>query len=224
MRFRPANPNPALPPGHTLYLATTGGGKSQAVRQNPVIPKAGARVILWDHAGDHPGLHYHERRNFLRALATGLRSGGGFRVAYAGDQSVDAFEWFCEVVWSVLDGDRMTYVIAEELSAVCPHAGKAADNAAQLMNQGRKFGLQFHGTSQKPQEVSKTYFDQCSVKFVGQQKGLAMCRKMAAEIGVTPADIQALQPLQFYRDDGRAQAPELLTLSYRKPAGVVWKD
>lgn len=72
--------------------------------------------------------------------------------------------------------------------------------------------------------MAKTFFDQCAIKYVGQQKGAAMCRRMAAEIGVSPEDIAALAPLQFYRDEGRAAAPELITLKYRKPAGVRWMD
>lgn len=223
MRFRPSNPNPSLSAQHALYLATTGGGKSQALAQNPAIPKNG-RVILWDQAGDHAGLHYHEPRNFLKALKVGINRGGGFRIAFAGEQTVARWEWFCEVVWSVLDGNVMTYMIAEELSAVCPSAGKATDNAAALLNQGRKYGLAFHGTSQKPQEVAKTYFDQCSVKWIGQQKGAAMCKRMGAEIGVDASEVEQLQPLQFFRDEGRAGRPELITLRYRKPTGVRWMD
>lgn len=235
MRFKPVNPNPAWPSAHALFLACTGGGKSQAVAQGAgtvfgggapkvqPIPK-GERVIIWDQAGDHAGLHYESRAGFLRALAAGIRGRRGFRVAYAGPQTVAEWEWFCEVVWSVLDGDYLTYLLSEELSAVCPSAGKATDNAAMLLNQGRKFGLRFRGVSQKPQEVAKTYFDQCTIKWIGQQKGLAMQKKMAQEIGVSPEQIARLEPLQFYVDDGRVGEPRLITLKYRKPTGVIWKD
>ena len=126
----------------------------------------------------------------------------------------------------MLDGQYITHMIAEELSGVCPSAGKATDNAAILLNQSRKYGGVFHGVSQKPQEVAKTYFDQCGIKFIGQQKGAAMRRRMAADIGLTPEQIGELQPLQFYRDDGTPGVPELLTLQYKKKRerSVKWVD
>jgi hypothetical protein len=224
MRFRARNPNPSHPARHTLYLAATGGGKSQALKWNPEIPRKGARVVGWDHAGDHPGLHFYGRQSFIRALKHGIGRGGGFRIFYAGDKDPRAWEWWCEVVWAFLDGDHMTYAIGEELSAVCESTGKATPNAAVLLNEGRKYGLVFHGTSQKPQEVSKTYFDQCPIKFIGQQNSAAMCRRMSMESGATVAEIDALQPMQFFRSDGRKGGAELITVPYRAPAGVIWRD
>ena len=224
MRYQPVNPDPSKPARHTLYLATTGGGKSQAVRQNPVIPWAdkSSRIIMWDQAGDYPGLHCDTRQGFVRALKKGLVSGGGVQVAFAGVATVENWEWWCEVCWSVLDGRYDTHMIAEELSAVCAGAGKATPNAAVLLNQSRKYGGIFHGVSQKPQEVAKTFYDQAAFKWIGQQKGVAMQRRMAAEIGVTQQDIAGLEELQFFVDDGSARRPELVKLKYRKPTGVKW--
>lgn len=226
MRFRPPNPNPSLPNLCTLYLACMGGGKSQAVYQNPDIPARGARVVLWDQSGDHPGLHYVSKHKFVHALQKGIEGGKGFRVAYAGPASVEDYEWWISVLWRVLDGRYLTYAIAEELAEVCPSAGRATPNAGILLNQGRKYGLRFHGTSQRPQEVAKTYYTNCPIKFVGQQLGIDMQTKMAREIGLQRADIAALDQLQFYRHDGTAARPELLKLKYKaKPAGAVrWPD
>lgn len=222
MRFQPKNPNTSHSNRNTLYLAASGGGKSQALSQNPAIPKAGARVILWDQSGDHAGLHCDTKAKFIKALRAGLAGGKGFRVAFSGPATIENFEWWCEVCWSVLDGNHLTYLIAEELSAVCPTAGKATPNAAILLNQCRKYGGIFHGTSQKPQEVAKTYFDQCTYKFIGQQKGLAMRRKMAQEIGVTEEAIGALNQLEFFKDDGSPKEPELIKLKYKPVKGVRW--
>lgn len=199
-----------------------GGGKSQALQQNPDIPKKGARVILWDHAGDHAGLHVTSRKQFVQALRFALKRGGGFRIAWAGASDVDTFEWFCGVVWRVLDGRYDTFLIVEELAAVCPSAGRATPNAGLLLNQGRKFGLTFHGTSQRPQEVAKTFYVNCPVKYIGQQMGFDMQRKMSREIGLQPSDIASLNPLEFFRHDGTAAKAERLKLKYKKPAGVKW--
>lgn len=227
MRTKPSNPDPSHRALHTLYLAVTGGGKSQAVNHNlreQLKANSGARVILWDQAGDYPGHHYESRKGFLAALKRAIQSGKGFRVAFSGVPTVENWEWFCEVVWGILDGRKITYLIAEELSAVSPTAGKATDNAAILLNQGRKYGLRFHGVSQKPQEVSKTYFDQCPIKWIGQQKSRAMIRRMAEDVGTDMATIQNLQPLEFLVDDGTASEPEKTRLKYRTIRGVKWMN
>ncbi len=223
MRVKPVNPETSWPNQHALYLAASGGGKSQALNQNKAIPKKGARVILWDPSGDHPGMHFEDKRQFLNALKIGIQSGRGFRIAFAGERSIENYEWVCEVVWGCLDGRVKTYFIVEELSAICISANKATPNAAVLLNEGRKYGLEFHGTSQKPQEISKTYFDQCEIKFIGRQKGAAMCRRMGNEIGLPAEKIKSLQNLQFWHDKGTADEPELITLPYKKITGVKWK-
>src|SRR5690554_6782232 len=196
------------------------------VMQNPAIPWTGGRIILWDQAGDYAGVHCGSRASFVKALRAGIASGKGCRVAFSGAATVDNFEWWCEVCWSVLDGNHITHMIAEELSVVCPSSCKATDNAPWPLNQSRKYGGVLHGVSQKPQEVAKTYFDQCGIKFIGQQKGLAMRRRMAAEIGLTEAHIGALDQLEFYRDDGTAAEPELIKLKYKakRKGSVRWID
>ncbi|WP_419536209.1 hypothetical protein [Endozoicomonas sp.] len=221
MTLKPINPNTQHKNEHTLYLGGSGAGKSQAVINNPAIPKKG-RIILWDASGDHAGIHTEDKREFLKLLKAGIKR-GSFRVAYAGS-TVEDYEWFCGVVWAVLDGNHKTHVIAEELSQVCKHAGKASNNAAVLLNQGRKYGLVFHGVSQKPQEISKTYFDQCERKYIGVFRGKnasLMADYLASDL--TGADISALQPLQFYYDDGQATSqPVLKKMKYKAPKGVKW--
>lgn len=224
MRTQPVNPNPDLPPKHTIYIAKSGGGKSQALKQNPDIPKTkGTRVIGWDHAGDHAGIHFYGRKGFMKALEIAERGGKGFRLFYAGPKSVKEFEWFCEIVWAILDGNKLTHLIVEELSRVSPSAAKASPNAAELLNEGRKYGLIFHGTSQKPQEVAKTFFDQCDIKYIGMQRSKKMQTRMAEEIDLVAADIAALKELEFYRDDG-TNKPELIRLKYKARHGVIWRN
>lgn len=226
--WTPPNPDGRWPNDHTLYAAVSGGGKSQAMLQNKKIPPKGARVILWDHAPDHPGDHYRTKKGFLTALKAGitrnLKSGTGFRVAFSGPRTVENYEWWCEVVWRCLDGRYRTYVLAEELSAVSVSTAKATPMAAVLLNEGRKYGMVFHGTTQRPQEIPKTYFEQCEHKYVGQQKTLKQKRRMAEEIGVTVEEISALDKLQFYVDDGSAKAPDLITLQGKSPGKIRWGD
>lgn len=220
MRFQPVNPNSALPNCHELYVATSGGGKSVMLRHNLAKLPKNSRVILWDQADDHAGLHCATKQSFVRALKAGYKSSRGFRIAFNGPATIENFEWFCEVVWSKLDGNHLTHMVVEELSQVSPSINRASPNAEVLLNQMRKYGGIFHGTTQKPQATAKTYYDLCEIKYIGQQKTEAMCRKMASEIGGKPEAIKALQPLNFYFDDGKAGDPELIKVKFKGPTGV----
>jgi len=222
MNLRPINPNTQHKNEHCLYLGGSGAGKSQAIISNPEIPKKG-RILLWDASGDHAGIHTEDKREYLKLLKAGLKR-NHFRLAFAGS-TIEEYEWWCSVVWAVLDGNYKTHAIAEELSQVCKSAAKASPNSAVLLNQGRKFGLVFHGASQKPQEIAKTYFDQCERKYIGVFRGrnaALMADYLASDI--TAQDIASLKELQFYYDDGRATSkPVLKKLKYKKPKGVIWK-
>lgn len=200
------NPRPALPNRNSLYLGRSGSGKSQALKQNPII-MPGSRVALWDPNEDHPCQGYATMSAFIAALTEADRiSKGrmcGFRIGYTGPDTMAAYLLWCKAVSAILDGRVFTHLIAEELSTVSSGTGKAPLPAVKLLNQCRKYGGIFHGTSQKPQEINKTYFDQCENLWIGAQKTLRQRRIVAEEIGVDPKEIGQLQPLQFYHDDGR---------------------
>lgn len=209
------NQNTKWPNRNTLYLGRSGSGKSQALKQNPEIPRSGARLLLWDTSHDHKAFHIDSKKTYVREVKEALASGKGFRLAYSGGVSPDDHEWWCEVVWAALDGNHKTYVINEELSAVCLSVAKAAPVAAKLLNQGRKYGMEFHGVTQKPQEISKTYYDQAEVFYIGQQRGDNV-RKCGKLLGLIDQKIEELQPLQFWRLDSTKNNgnPELVKLNY----------
>lgn len=208
------NPNTQYPNRNQLYLARSGGGKSQALGQN--LPQSKARVLLYDISHDHRGVHITDKGAYVRALKGALSSGKGFRLAYDGGTSIDDFEWWCQVVWAALDGNYITHVVVEELSAVCATAAKASHHAAILLNQGRKYGMIFHGTSQKPQEISKTFYDQCEILHVGKQRGDNV-RKFAKVLGLPESEIDNLKSLEFWTlDDATSEKPLRKQLQYKK--------
>jgi hypothetical protein len=211
------NPNTALPNRHHLYLACSGGGKSQAVFQNGDLPKRGVWHVLFDPDEDHPARRYYSIAEFQMGLIAAIRDAstrknGGFRVAYCGDATVQAFEEFCALVWSILDGNRLLYMTVEELAAVSPNAGAATPMWGRLLNRGRKFGLVIHATTQRGTEISKTAYVQCANKLVGIQEG-ADVQKMAKICALTVEQIQQLQPLEYwYKRSGKP--PEHVKLSF----------
>ncbi len=209
------NENPTLQNRNTLYLGRSGTGKSQALKQNAEVPETGARVVLFDPNCDHAAHRYASRSDFARALARANSSGKGFRVAYTGDASPDVHEWWCQCVLAVLDGERRTFVLDEEIASSCSRPGTADPYFRRLLNQGRKYGMRYHGTSQRPQEIPKTAYENCPVLYVGALKQHS-ARYLAREIGVSADEVAALEPLTFYRlDENRARAAELVRLTYR---------
>ena len=218
--YNPVFPDTSRKNKNTLYLGGSGCGKSQAVISNKDI-KQSKRVIIWDANGDHDGEHAEDRKVFLMLLSTALKTNSKFRVGFCGSTFED-FEFFCGVVWAVLDGRFETHVIVEELSHVCKSVGKASANAARLLNQGRKYGLVFHGVSQKPQEISKTFFDQCERKYIGRFYG-DNALKMAKYLGLVSLSekIKRLDDLEFLYDDGRTTGePKVCKFKYKKPKEV----
>ena len=184
--------------------------------QNPAIPKAGARVLLWDIDHDHRAVHIGERGAYVRALLGALRSGKGFRLAWDGACSVEAFEWWCGVVWAALDGNYSTYIMVEELADVSPSSGKATPVFGELNRKCRKYGGELHWTTQRSQEVSKTAYDQAVVKYIGFPNDGARADHLARIAGVPEADLFKLNPLEFYRRAGGTT--EKIALRYKKIA------
>lgn len=164
-------------------------------------------MLIWDSNQEHDGTYSTTRAGWLRDLRQLVENPDtpANRLAYCPDvPTPEEWQWWCRTIWAVLDGKCTTLVVAEELAAICKSTGKEQDAAGILINQGRKYGLIFWGTSQRPQEIAKTYYDNAASLYAGQQRGVAMQRKMAAEVGVTPADIAALKPLEFWaREPGK---------------------
>lgn len=211
------NPNPSLPNRNTLYLGRSGSGKSQALLQRSGIPARGARVLLLDPNHDHPCHRIKGYRRFAVTVAAAIQSGRGFRLALDETPCEETLEAFSRVVLTALDGNHLTFTIIEELSGWSAKVGKAPPWTARMINEGRKFGLVFHGTTQKPQNISKDFYEQCAVRWVGMQKTSRQKKLLAEELGVSVADIDKLKPLQFWHDLDDGNPPKLVALDYRKP-------
>lgn len=210
------NENHGLPNRHALFLARTGGGKSQMLKQCGEWPQRGVRSILWDPGHDHAkGTHYYAAPSAFRdALASALRSGRAFRVAYDGTRTVETFEWFCQLVWAALDGGAITYVVVEELARVCPNPGEATPWFGRVLEEGRKYGAVVLGTSQRPQSVTKTAYDNARTLWVGPNNVRA-AKMIEERTDVDRARIAALPELTFLRCE-EGTDPREVTIRYRK--------
>lgn len=190
------NPNTSHSNKNTCYIAMSGFGKSQALKQN--IPARGARVILWDPDNDHKCHHYSNKKKFIAAVIAACKSGRGFRVGWDGVVDVSTFEWWCSVVWSVLDGNKQTIVVVEELADVSESSAKASFYWGQLNRKIRKYGGVLHWTTQRSQEVSKTAYSQAAIKFIGYPNDGANLKALSGMVNVSEDELKALKPLEFF--------------------------
>lgn len=191
------NPNTSRPNQNTCFIAMSGFGKSQALKN--VVPSRGARVVMWDPDNDHKANHYSDRRQFVAALIAACKSGRGFRIAWDGVINLETFEWWCAVVWNILDGNKITEIVIEELADVSETAGKASPMWGQLNRKCRKYGGILRWTTQRSQEVSKTAYSQAAVKYIGYPNDGANLKALSDLVQVSESDLKALQPLEFYR-------------------------
>lgn len=194
------NPNTRLPNRNTIYLGSSGSGKSTALRENPTIPARGVPLVAFDPNEDHKARQYSRISHFVKALEKADQvwrtKRQGYRLAYTGVNSIEAYDIWCKAVTQILDGRWLTWAIVEEMADVSPHAGTAQPPARKLLNQMRKYGGIFHGTSQFPTEISKTYFRQCDHRYFGRVKTFDECKKLGKEIGVRPEEYNDLENIE----------------------------
>ncbi|WP_245929386.1 hypothetical protein [Agarilytica rhodophyticola] len=170
----------------------------------------GSRVILWDTNKDHRKYQgttvygFNKPAKFFDALRRSVESGKGFKIAYTGEGDTELFEDFCAVIWSVLDGNKETHVVAEEYGAACEGAGpiqiKRHPYHKKCWQEGRKYNLIWQATSQRPQSISKDAVENAGIIWAGSM-GLNAAKRVGAEIDVKVDQLRALRVGEFYRWD-----------------------
>lgn len=195
------NERTRLPNKHSLYLATSGYGKSQTLKRQGGLPPTGARVALWDNNKDHPAHRFSKLGEFVRALDRAHKSGKGFRIAYTGEASPDAFEVWSYKVWSILNGERITYGLIEEYSDCCRGPGALSPKIdtyhRKMWTQSRKYGGILHATSQRPQLISKDALGNAGMIW-GSFMDMKAARRVAEEMDMSAHELRSCQIGEFY--------------------------
>lgn len=194
------NENVNLVQNHTLILAATGGGKSHMTRY---LLRSQTKQLIWDPNNDHRAHHFNNMRawylNALKAVTSGASS---YRLALKlDDPTPEAFEQWCALVWTLLDGNNPQAVIAEEVADVVTSIGKAKKWWGRLIKQGRKYGATIFCTSQFAHEIDKTIVRNTRHKFIGNQGGDEEAAKYAKRFlgrGVTVDEILDIPDYTFY--------------------------
>lgn len=217
----PINENPSLPNRHTAYIAKSGGGKSQALKQNPAIPKRGARVLVWDPNNDH-AKHCRvfpsgQLKQFHQAVVAGMNSRKGFRIGLSGDQSQDYFErYFARLAFACLDGNFPLYILVEEVAKVQRNSSVPSEFLSKLLDQSRKYNGQLHWTTQFPSQIPTDLMRGTEQFWIGNPGKFStpeMEKRLSQVADCSPAQLKALKPLHFYVCDSEKSTLE--TLKYK---------
>lgn len=205
------NPDTQRPNKHCWIGAKTGGGKSQLVR-NELLPSRGVRALFWDIDYDHKCQRFTNWGLFLAALKSADKSGKPFRIGWSGDDSAATFEKFCRAAWAILDGQRETYIMLEEMAdqgmgqTLPPYLKK-------LQVRGRKYGAILLSTTQRCQEVPKAMITQAANRYIGVHEDQD-ARYLERAVGIKAPEIEDQEPLTFWHKgpDGTQQ----IRTKYRK--------
>lgn len=219
------NENTALSNHSMMFLGASRSGKSWALKtlieKSIKAAKGQTRVILWDPHKDHKAdAHHTVQSEFIAAVRAALKKKKGFRIAWAGRKSF--FEEFCVIVWKILDGDKTTHVVVEEMADVTG-AGKAADTFGELVRGGGKYGARLFLVSQRPQEIPKTAFTQVEQVIIAKVKPID-AKYIAQALAIDPCAVMGIPAKQentpkanqttihYLASSGDAEPPEAFKL------------
>ena len=204
------NQNHDLENRHLFVAAKTGGGKSQLMR-NELIPRQGIRALFWDVDADHYCTRYSNKGEFLRAVKAAIRQGGPFRIGWVGNDDLETFQWFCSVAWEILNGDKITWVVCEEMADL-DMGQKLPPFLKKLLVRGRKYGAIVVSTTQRCQDVPKMLITQPANKYIGLHD-MQDARYLERNLGIKAQEIESQKPLTFFH-----KSPESI-----EPISTKWR-
>lgn len=198
-------PDPSRPNRHRMHVGTSGSGKSSRIRELLRREKP-PRVIAFDPDEDFPLQRVSDPAAFARALSGAVRSGKRYGIALTCQPSPDSFAWFCRAAWAVANPDQPVVAIVDELAAVSRSPSKAPPAWHPLPARGRKYGLDLWIGTQRPQEVDKTIYSNVGCLWCGLLQTSRDRKLMAEQMDLTTADLQDLEPLEYYERWGAGKA------------------
>lgn len=174
-------------------MGSTGCGKSLYVRTE-ILKKSHKRLAIWDYKREYADLADLVTENLGKAVRA--MQGAQFRVAFRPSFNdklrAKQFDIFCRTVWH----SKNALVLIEELAMVTTPQ-RAPPGWKQLTCTGRSEGIMIVACSQRPAQVDKDFFDNCTELHCGFLAGKRSRQVMADELGVPEADVMALEPLYY---------------------------
>lgn len=192
-------------------IGATGSGKGVYIK-NYALTKAERRLWIWDYMQEYGPLVDLS----TGALGTALQAVGGktFRVAfkpsYDDKTRAKQFDLFCK---AAVAAGNLRMVVEELAFVTSPAHAPAGWKAATSI--GRHKGLRLIGASQRPAQVDKAFWSNCTEIHCGFLNYEDDQKVMARALGVALSDIQGLKPLEYIHKNVRTK--EIVTGKVKIP-------
>ena len=199
-------------------MGASGTGKSAWTKQQLLAGRPD-RLLIWDPEGEYTDLAHQvtDPRELMR-LAQFDRFALAFYGAAAPELAEQQFAFVCRLAFELASrhGRPITFA-ADELQEVTK-PNRAPPEWAAVVRRGRKFGISVYGIGQRPAEIDKTLFSNASRMHIGRLSFQDDQRTFGAALGVAPAEIAALDDLEYFDRDMRAGTPAVRgRLQFAKP-------
>lgn len=182
-------------------IGATGSGKGVYIK-NYALKKSDRRLLIWDYMREYQP--FVDLSTEKLAPVIGAMKGKNFRVAFqpSFDDAVrkQQFDALCKA--AVHAGD--VRLVVEELSFVTSPSF-APPGWKMVTSVGRHKGLRVIGASQRPAQVDKAFWSNCTEIHCGFLNYEEDQKTMAKVLGVTVDDIKGLEPLQYFHKDVRTK-------------------
>jgi hypothetical protein len=182
-------------------IGATGSGKGVYIKQYE-LKKSEKRLLIWDYMREY-GQYVDIVTDKLETAIKAMK-GQGFRVAFqpSFDDKVRAkqFDLLCR---AAVHAGNLRLVI-EELAFVTS-ATHAPPGWKMVTSVGRHKGLRVIGASQRPAQVDKAFWSNCTEIHCGFLNFDADQKVMAGALAVTVDDIKGLEPLQYIHRNVRTK-------------------
>lgn len=180
-------------------IGASGSGKGETIKRE-YLPKLKGPLLVWsplEETDNYRAVTGGEIVRSIAALVQAVKAGKKKMVYVPSASDVRTeFGYVCEVVWRL---EGWTFIV-EELSRVTKpsFAHPAWQN---LTTAGRHRGLTIIGTSQRPAQIDKDFFANCSHIRAFRLAYPADSKVVSQAIGASQAEITALAPGQFIERD-----------------------
>lgn len=182
-------------------IGATGSGKGVFIK-NYELKKSERRLLIWDYMREYGSFTDLQTAK----LTSALQSLGGpqFRTAFHPDFEdklrAKQFDLFCKAAVHV---GKLRLVVEELAFVTSPSFAPAGWKMVSSV--GRHRGLRVIGASQRPAQVDKAFWSNCTEIHCGFLNYEDDQKVMARTLGVPLSDIQGLKPLEYFHKNVRTK-------------------
>ncbi|WP_373986987.1 hypothetical protein [Duganella sp. BuS-21] len=185
----------------TACIGSTGSGKGVYIK-NYWLKKSDKRLLIWDYMREYAPFvtQVSEKLGPVIESLKEKQFQAAFLPSYDDKTRAQQFDIFCKA--AVHAGD--VALVVEELSFVTSPSFAPA-GWKMVSSIGRHKGLRVIGASQRPAQVDKAFWSNCTEIHCGFLMYEPDQKVMAKVLGVTIDEIQSLKPLEYFHKNVRTK-------------------